>query len=1425
MAVIQKLRKSFGKSFLQTPLPDLVEIQHNSYNNFLQADVPPAEREDVGLQNVFKSIFPIKDYTGIAELEFVEYTLDKSDYNVKECMLRNMTYSSKLKLKLRLKVYDSPEEVKGTPRIPIHEIEQEIFMGEVPLMTERGSFIASGVERVIVSQMHRAQGVVFATTKESKVAGNPTTYTARIIPEHGSWIDFEESKGVIYVRIDRRRKIPATVLLRCLPSAEDEKKWLADPRKPSIRGMSDAEILSVFYNRIPLTFNGKMWTGETASFEGLDKYRLNYDLFGIKDKKTIASKGDRLNAKRMKKLLETKEFGILPESLIGEYLFDAIMSGDEVVYPAGTEITEEVLRDLDEKNIKQISLISIDNNTISAHMRNTLMADKTTNREEALIEIYNIIRPGERPTLEAAITLFQRQGFDLAYYDLSAVGRFKMNKRLKIKSNKKPEEERLLTKADFLAVLKTLTNIIDRKDTVDDIDNLSNRRVRTVGELLEQNFRTGMVRIERLVRENLSSQNIATMQPQDVVNVKPLMSLVSEFLGTSQLSQFMDAYNPLSELEHKRLISALGPGGLNRDRAGIDVRDVHPTHYGRLCPIHTPEGANIGLINHLSTYARVNPYGFIETPYYIVENGKVTDKKIYLTADEEFGHKIAQGNTPVDTKGNLADDTVTARVDGEFTMVPKDEIDLIDVEPRQVVSIATGLIPFVENDDANRALMGSNMQRQAVPLLRVQAPLVGTGIEREVARDSRTGKVAKHSGVVESVDANRIVVKCMNSRNEVKGVDIYNLEKFERSNSETLIHQKPLVKVGDRISEGDIIADGSAMNYGELALGRNVLVAFMPWRGYNYEDSIVISERISRDDVFTSVKIVEKEFKVRDTQLGPEALTRDIPNVSEEALKNLDESGIIYVGARVKQGDILVGRVTPKSETLLTPEEALLRNIFGEKALNVKDTSLRVGPNEEGTVIGVNILTRHGVKKDDRTQMIELQKIEKINKDCAEESAIIERGFADQAFQIAEGQVISDESGAKSRVNEFKSMVERAVLAQDLKDAKDRKDIIDNIQRKIGLESGAGSLSPFIGKKLNSEVFEGIRPSDVKKLVVKDATVQAALDKKCKEYMEKLIAMHIKAAKAIKIAAESNSLNAGVLKEVKVYIAHKMKLQPGDKMAGRHGNKGIVSKVVPVEDMPHLADGTPVDLVLNPLGVPSRMNIGQILETHLGMAARTLGAQIGAVLDEVKAKRAVSADLRNIMGKVYGKETAEKLEKMTDTDVRAQAALLRDGVPMATPTFDGATPEDIRKMLKLAKLPETGQFDLYDGMTGEKFARPVTVGVMYMLKLHHFVDEKIHARSIGNYSLVTQQPLSGKAHMGGQRLGEMEVWALEAHGAAHLLREMLTVKSDDITGRNKMYEAIISGSNDIQTGTPEAFNVFVRELRGLGLAMTPKKVD
>ncbi|MDR2269139.1 MAG: DNA-directed RNA polymerase subunit beta [Rickettsiales bacterium] len=1376
MAVIQKFVKSFGHSFLHQPLPDLVETQYKSFANFLQLDVEPSARKNIGLQNAFKTMFPLRDYNGAAEIEFVEYDLDEPIYNVHECMLRNITYASRMKVKLRMTLWDVNPDDKS--KRTLRDIkEQEIFFGEVPLMTERGTFIANGVERVVISQMHRAMGVLFSTTKEAKIAGNPTTYTARIIPERGSWIDFEESKGVIYVRIDRRRKIPSTVMLRCLPTKDDEKKWAADPRRAFVRGMTDEEILGVFYKKIALRNTGKNWIGNMADFDGLEKYRLNYDLTDAKTGKEIAKKGDRLNAKKMEKIGRLN-FSVSSDGIVGEYIFDSIKdAGGEVLLRAGTEITEEILNDLDKLNVKEITICSIDNSSIGAHIRNTLIADKTTSREDALVEIYHTIRPGERPTVEAAQNLFAQQGFVDTYYDLSAVGRFKLNKRVGIDSGKRPEDDRLLNKNDILAILKTLANIIDKKDSIDDQDSLSNRRIRSVGELLENQFRIGLSRIERNVREQLSSPNIASLQPQDVINPKPLMALIAEFFGTSQLSQFMDQYNPLAELEHKRCISATGPGGLNRDRAGFDVRDVHPTHYGRLCPINSPEGPNIGLITHMATYARVNPFGFIETPYYKVHKGKITDEIIYLTADEEMNYKIAQGNSSITEHGILRDEFVTAREEGEFEMIPRDEIDLIDVAPRQIISVATGLIPFVENDDGQRALMGSNMQRQAVPLMRVDAPVVGTGIEREVARDSRTVKMAKNAGVVESVDANRIVVKKMNSRNVVSGVDIYNLEKFTRSNADTILHQRPLVKVGDRIAAGDVIADGSSTQGGSLALGKNILIAFVPWRGYNYEDSIVISERISRDDVFTSIKIIEKEFKCKDTQLGPEVFTRDIPNVAEESLKNLDESGIIYVGAHIKQGDILVGRVTPKAETILTSEEALLRNIFGEKALSVKDTSLRVGPSEEGVVIGVNILTRHGVKKDERTMMIELQKIEQINRDRNVEKEIMERGFADQVFQIAGGMVI---------------------------------------------DGGSGSIKPFIGKKLTAEIMDSLKPSDVKKISIRNKDANEAITELAKEHVAALKRMDDRADSRIEKIRETNSLAAGTLKEVKIYIAHKTKLQPGDKIAGRHGNKGIVSKVVPIEDMPYMEDGTPVDIVLNPLGVPSRMNIGQLLETHLGMAGWELGRHIGETLDDIRAKRATTDDLRNQIGKIYGKDCSQQLSKMTDTDVRVQATLLRDGVSFATPSFDGASSDDIKKMLKLAKLPESGQFKLYDGMTGELFAREVTVGVMYMMKLHHLVDDKIHARSIGPYALVTQQPLSGKAHMGGQRLGEMEVWALEAHGSAHLLREMLTVKSDDITGRIKMYESITSGSNDIQTGTPEAYNVFVRELRGLGLNLTPK---
>ncbi len=1380
MAMIHRIRKNFGRSFLSAPLPNLIELQEKSYADFLQADIAPENRKDSGLQNVFKSMFPIHDYAGLADLEFIEYHLDEPNYTVEECMVRNMTYSTRLRLKLRLILWEIDATTGAKSLRDIKD--QEIFMGDIPLMTNRGTFISNGFERVIISQMHRSPGVVYSTARSTHANTDQLLYTARIIPERGSWIDFElDHKDVIYVRIDRKRKVPATVLLRALPAKSDESAFNKDPKHARISGMNNAEILSNFYSAINLEWDGKQWIGDLSVFSNFPNFRLGYDLLDPKSKKIIAAKSDRLNPRKVEKLLQShKQFALTPESLLGEFLFDNIMDekSGEALFPSCTEITEELIRDFTKLNVKKLSLISIDHINYGAHVRNTLVADHTDSRDAALIELYNVIRPGERPTVESAMNLFTHIVCDPAYYDLSAVGRFKMNTRLQIKSTKKPEEERILTKNDILRTLQVLANIKDGKDSVDDIDHLGNRRVRAVGELLENQFRIGLTRIERLTREQLSSPNISTLMPQDVMNAKPLISLITEFFGSSQLSQFMDQENPLAELENKRLITALGPGGLHRERASLDVRDVHPTHYGRICPIQTPEGANIGLINHLSVYARVNPYGFIETPYRVVKKGKVTDEVIYLTASEEAGHKIAQGNTPLNNKGEFVEENVTARIDGEFDMVDASEIDLIDYSPKQIVSLSTGLIPFVENDDANRALMGSNMQRQGVPLIRSDAPFVGTGIEREVARDSRSVEIALHSGVVESVDANRIVIKNVNSRGVVTGVDIYNLLKFARSNQETLIHQKPLVKIGDKVSAGDIIADGASTDHGELALGRNVLVAFMPWRGYNYEDSIVISERIARDDVFTSIHIKEYSFRAQDTQLGPEAFTRDIPNVSEDALKNLDESGIIYIGAHVKAGDILVGKVSPKSETLLTPEENLLRNIFGEKALNVKDTSLRVNPGDEGIVVGVTILSRHGVAKDERSQMIELHEIERINKNRIDEFDIMEKSFADQIVPLVRGQTLT---------------------------------------------GGTGSLKNFVGKKLSDDVIDAIKRSDLKKIVVKDATIQEKVTALRDQHLETMKSMEERFEHQIEKAREGNSLAAGVLKEVKVFIAHKTKLQPGDKMAGRHGNKGIVSRVVPLEDMPHLADGTPVDLVLNPLGVPSRMNVGQILETHLGWAAAGLGKQIDAMLDSIKNKKSTTDDLRGLMGKIYGKSVSESLDKMTDTDVRAQANLVRRGVPMATPTFDGATEEDIHNTLKMAKLDPSGQVTLYDGLTGEPFDRKVTVGYMYMMKLSHLVDNKLHARSTGPYSLITQQPLSGKAHFGGQRLGEMEVWALEAHGAAHVLKEMLTVKSDDITGRNKMYESVISGNTDIQTGTPEGFNVLIRELRAIGLSMTPKK--
>jgi len=1349
-------------------------MQFESYRDFLQSDILPSERKNKGLQAVFNNVFPIVDSTGAAELTFVDYKLEEPIYNVEECIERNLTHASRLKIRLRMTLWDINPD---TGEKALRDIkDQEVFLGDLPRMTETGTFIFNGTERVIVSQIHRSRGVIFGEDDDSSTMSDRKIHTARIIPERGSWIDMDEIRNVMYVRIDRRRKILMSTFLRCMPTAEDEAKFAENPRDVNVRGMTDQEILGIYYKPIPLRREKDQYVGEIESLKAVGQFRLNFDITDAKSGKVIATKTENLNPRKIAKLQQiTPSFAIAAESLIGEYIFDPIEKDGEIIYPSATEITEAILKDIEKLGIEKISLVSVDRFYYGAHLRNTLAEDKNTTREAALMDIYNVMRPGERVTAEAAANLFSHYGFDKHYYDLSEVGRFKMNSRLKVELPVNFDKERLLTKNDIVRIVATLCAITDGKDSVDDLDNLSNRRVRTVGELIGDQIRVGMARIERFVRDQLTSANIASMAPQDLINARQLSAAIAEFFGSSPLSQLLEQTNPLSEIEHKRLVSALGPDGLNRERAGLDVRDVHPTYYGRICPIQAPEGPNIGLINYFSVYARTNKYGFIETPYYVVKNGAVTDEIIYLTSDEESGRRIAQGNSKLDSHRKLLDANVVARVNEEFTMVPREEVDLMDVSTKQVISLAAGLIPFLENDDASRALMGSNMQKQGVPLMRSDAPLVGTGIEGVIARDSKSLEVAKHAGVVESVDAERIVVKRMNSRNVVMGVDIYNLKKFRRSNNDKLIHQKPLVKVGDRVAVGDIIADGSCTDHGELALGRNVVVAFMPWRGYNFEDSIVLSERISREDTFTSIKIYNKEVRAKDTQLGQEIFTRDIPNVGEHALRNLDESGIIYVGAHVKAGDILVGKVSPKAESSPTPEEDLLRAIFGEKALNVRDSSLKLAAGEEGVVVGVDVLTRHGVPKDERTQMIEMQKIANVKKDCDDERTIMEKGYFEQIFPLVLNKT---------------------------------------------LVSGAGSLKPHMGRKLTEGVLEQLRLADIKKIVVKDAETQEKVDVIKEQHIATLKALDERCENLIKKIQEGNSLSPGVLKEVTVYIAQKMKIQPGDKMAGRHGNKGIVSCIVPVESMPHLADGTPVDIVLNPLGAPARMNIGQILETHLGLAARGLGQQIEEIMNKIRAKKASVDDLKSRLKKIYDKEIMDKFDKMTNAELMAHGELLRNGVPMASPSFDGALPEEIRKTLELAGMPVSGQVDLFDGVTGEKFARPVTVGTVYMMKLKHMVDEKIHARSTGSYTLITQQPLSGRASMGGQRLGEMETWALEAHGAAHILKEMLTIKSDDITGRNKMYEAVISGSTDIKTGIPEGFNVLTRELRAIGLNLS-----
>ncbi len=1344
----KRIRKNFGRIGDAAPMPNLIQVQKDSYEQFLQRFIKSEDREIDGLEAVFRSVFPISDFTETATLEYVSYEFEDPKYDTEECQQRDMTYAAPLKVTLRLIVFEVDEETGAKSVKDIKE--QEVYMGDMPLMTDNGTFIVNGTERVIVSQMHRSPGVFFDHDKGKSHSSGKLLFGARIIPYRGSWLDFEfDVKDIVNVRIDRRRKLPATTLLYAL-------------------GMDQEEILDEFYDRVS---HKKIKTGWTMPYkpERWKGVKVERDLINAKDGEVIVEAGKKISARAAKKVAEdgVKELLLSDEEMIGRYFASDLVNFDtgEIYAEAGEEISEKHLELFEEIGIKSFDTIDVDHINIGAYMRNSLNADKNSNRDMALIDIYRVMRPGEPPTLETAEGLFYSLFFDPERYDLSSVGRVKMNIRLGFETD---DSLRTLRKEDILDVLKTLVNLRDGRGEIDDIDNLGNRRVRSVGELMENQYRIGLLRMERAIKERMSSQELDTLMPHDLINAKPAAAAVREFFGSSQLSQFMDQTNPLSEITHKRRLSALGPGGLTRERAGFEVRDVHPTHYGRICPIETPEGPNIGLINSLATHAQVNKYGFIESPYRRVIDCKVTDEVIYLSAMEEQRFAIAQANAEVDENGKLANEFVNCRVGGDATLVPREDVAYIDVSPKQLVSVAAALIPFLENDDANRALMGSNMQRQAVPLLQAEAPFVGTGMESVVARDSGAAVAARRPGVVEQVDAQRIVVRATEENDPTKpGVDIFNLRKFQRSNQNTCINQRPLVKIGDIVREGDIIADGPSTDLGELALGKNVLVAFMPWNGYNFEDSILISERIVRDDVFTSIHLEEFEVMARDTKLGPEEITRDIPNVSEEALRNLDEAGIVAIGAEVHPGDILVGKITPKGESPMTPEEKLLRAIFGEKAADVRDTSLKLPPGVAGTVVEVRVFNRHGVDKDERAIAIEREEVERLAKDRDDELAILERNIYGRLKPLLlNKEAVSGPKGFE------KGTVTEEVLEEHLSKGQ---------WWKIGIADEAAM----------SEIEALKKQFDASK-----ARLEARFDDK----VDKL--------------KRGDELPPGVMKMVKVFVAVKRKLQPGDKMAGRHGNKGVISKIAPMEDMPFLEDGTPVDIVLNPLGVPSRMNVGQILETHLGWACRGLGRQIGQIMEEWETGESSRDELVAKFKDVYGEE---QVLPRSNEELKELGGNLVRGVPIATPVFDGARENEIVKMLDKAGLEESGQVTLFDGRTGEAFKRQVTVGYKYLLKLHHLVDDKIHARSIGPYSLVTQQPLGGKAQFGGQRFGEMEVWALEAYGAAYTLQEMLTVKSDDVAGRTKVYEAIVRGDDSFEAGIPESFNVLVKEMRSLGL--------
>jgi DNA-directed RNA polymerase subunit beta len=1344
----KRIRKVFGKAIEVAEMPNLIEVQRESYEQFLQMKEPQGGRANDGLQAVFKSVFPISDFAGQAVLEFVRYDFEAPKFDVDECQQRGMTFAAPLKVTLRLIVFEIDPDTQAKSVKDIKE--QDVYMGDIPLMTKNGTFVVNGTERVIVSQMHRSPGVFFDHDKGKSHSSGKILFAARVIPYRGSWLDFEfDAKDMIYARIDRRRKLPVTTLLYAL-------------------GMQGDEVLNSFYKSVPHKLGKEGWTTpyNPERFKGI---KPATDLVDAKSGEVVVEAGKKITPRLARKLAEdgVKELLARDEDLYGQYLADELVNAQtgEIYAEAGEELNEKLLNALKDQGFKDLNLLDIDHINTGGYIRNTLKADKVESYEQALVEIYRVMRPGEPPTREGAEALFNGLFFDQERYDLSAVGRVKMNMRLE---QNVEDTMRVLRKDDILEVIKVLHNLRDSKGEVDDIDHLGNRRVRSVGELMENQYRLGLVRMERAIKERLSSVDIDTVMPHDLINAKPAAAAVREFFGSSQLSQFMDQTNPLSEITHKRRLSALGPGGLTRERAGFEVRDVHTTHYGRICPIETPEGPNIGLINSLATYARVNKYGFIETPYRKVVGGKVTDEVKYLSAIEEGKYTIAQANVPLTKDGHFADEMVLVRMQGDVLQVSSDRVDYADVSPKQIVSVAAALIPFLENDDANRALMGSNMQRQAVPLVRSSAPLVGTGMEAVVARDSGAAITARRSGVVDQVDAKRIVIRATEETDPTKpGVDIYTLAKFQRSNQSTCINQRPLVRVGDAITAGDIIADGPSTELGDLALGQNVLVAFMPWNGYNFEDSILLSERIVKDDVFTSIHIEEFDVMARDTKLGPEEITRDIPNVGEESLRNLDEAGIVYIGAEVKPGDILVGKITPKGESPMTPEEKLLRAIFGEKASDVRDTSLRLPPGVSGTVVEVRVFNRHGVDKDERAVSIEREEIERLAKDRDDELAILDRN-------------------SYGRLKDF----------------------------LVGKVATAGPRNHKMDGKISASQLDDVPRSQWWNITLGNEKAMAELEAMKVQYDDSKKGLENRFMDKVEKLQRGDELPPGVMKMVKVFVAVKRKIQPGDKMAGRHGNKGVVSRIVPQEDMPYLADGQPVDIVLNPLGVPSRMNVGQILETHLGWACAGMGKKVGQMLEAYRDNHDAKK-VRDGLGTIYGKNA--ELDGMDDGQIIEAAEGLRKGVPIATPVFDGAREEDIAKMLEDAGLHSSGQIELYDGKTGEKFDRKVTVGYIYMLKLHHLVDDKIHARSIGPYSLVTQQPLGGKAQFGGQRFGEMEVWALEAYGAAYTLQEMLTVKSDDVAGRTKVYEAIVRGDDAFETGIPESFNVLVKEMRSLGL--------